>query len=95
MLWQAEDGFSYYMPEGYISSLVPTPFSSVLAVNLLLGNTAPSVPEMQAYTSSHYVSHIVVDPRRGGPWSALLAAMGLRGKRVGGVVLYAIPHAPA
>jgi hypothetical protein len=95
MLWQAEDGFSYYMPEGYISSLVPTPFSSVPTVGLLLGDTtAPSVPEMQAYISSEYVSHIVVDPSRGGPWSALLAVMGLRGQSVGGIVLYTVPHAP-
>lgn len=94
MLWQAEDGFSYYMPEGYISSLVPEPLNAVPAVGQMLGNEAPSAPALREYISAHYVSHIVVDPSRGGPWTALLASMGLRGQSVGGIVLYAIPHAP-
>ena len=27
MLWQAETGFAFYMPEGYVSSFVPSPFN--------------------------------------------------------------------
>lgn len=95
MLWQAEDGFSYYMPEGYISSLVPTPFDAVPAVGQLLGNIAPSAPALKEYISAHYVSHIVIDPSRGGPWIPLLAALGLRGQDVGGILLYTVAHPPA
>jgi hypothetical protein len=94
MLWQAEDGFSYYMPEGYISSLVPTPFDAVPAVGQMLGNIAPSAPALQEYISAHHVSHIIIDQHRGGPWIPLLAALGLRGQDVGGILLYTVAQPP-
>jgi hypothetical protein len=94
MLWQAEDGFSYYMPEGYISSLVPTPFDTVPAVGQLLGNIAPSAPALREYISAHYVSHIVIDQSRGGPWIPLLAELKLQGQNVGGILLYTVVHRP-
>ncbi len=95
MLWQAETGFYFYMPEGYISSLTPSPFNTQLTVSQLGGNVAPAAPALAAFISQHLVSHVVVDQGEAGPWPAVLAQLGLHGRLIGDVLLYTVPGAPA
>ena len=94
-LWQAETGFYFYMPEGYILATIPTAFKTQAGVTEMFDNLAPSAPTLEAFISGHAVSHVVVDPTLAGPWPALLAQLGLHGRKVGGVLLYSVPGAPA
>jgi hypothetical protein len=94
MLWQAETGFYFYMPEGYISSVIPYPFNTELAPQQLNGNIAPSAGALGNFIRQHVVSHVVVDAANAGPWPSLLAQLGLHGQPVGGVLLYTVPSAP-
>jgi hypothetical protein len=92
MLWQAETGFYFYMPEGYVSGVVPSPFNAQPTVGALLANVPPDASAFKSFIQEHYVGHVVVDAASAGPWPAFLTHLGLRGQRVGGVLLYAIPN---
>ncbi len=91
MLWQAETGFYFKMPEGYVSGTVPAPFDTQRVVHRLLGDLPPAAPALVAFIREHRVGHIVVDLAEAGPWPALMTRLGLHGQRLGGVLLYAVP----
>jgi hypothetical protein len=93
-LWQAETGFSYYMPEGYVSGMVPSPFDRQVTVGQLVGNVPPPAPALGAFIREHHVSHVLVDQALAGPWPGLLDQLGLRGQSVQGILLYAVPGSP-
>jgi hypothetical protein len=95
MLWQAETGFYFYMPEGYVSGVVPTPFNHQLTAVQLVGNVAPPAAAFGAFIREHAVSDVVVDPGMAGSWPALLMQLGLHPQAIGGVSLYHVPEAPA
>ena len=93
--WQAESGFYFYMPEGYVSQVIPPPFNGEPIVGRLLANASPpTASELASFVHDHYVSHVVVDIASAGQWPAALSGMGLHGRSVGGVLLYTIPDAP-
>jgi hypothetical protein len=94
-LWQAETGFYFYMPEGYVSSTIPSQFEPQPGVRELFDNVPPSAAVLRSFIQAHYVSHVVVDPTKAGPWPGVLAQLGLHDRIVGGVLLYPIPGAPA
>ncbi len=94
-LWQAETGFYFYMPEGYAGQTVPPSFLSSLAAVRLLQNTPPPAAELDIFLRQHYVSHVVVEQKDVRPWFAVIKELGLRGRAVGGVILYSVPGAPA
>ncbi len=95
MLWQAETGFYFYMPEGYVSGVVPSPFVAEPVTGMLDANEAPPAPLLQAFIQQHYVSDVIVDSASAGPWPGALAELGLHGRRVGGVLLYPVRRAIA
>jgi hypothetical protein len=95
MLWQAETGFYFYMPEGYVSGAVPSPFDVEVTAAQLIGNIPPPAPALDAFIRRHVVSHVVVDQVNAGPWPVALKQIGLHGRSVGGVILYPVPSAPA
>jgi hypothetical protein len=91
MLWQAETGFYFSMPEGYVSGEVPVPFNSdPTAANLVL-DVSVSAPALGSFIRAHHVRHVVVDPSTPGPWPATLRQLGLHGRSTGGVLLYGVP----
>jgi hypothetical protein len=92
MLWQAETGFYFYMPEGYVSGVVPSPFATEPVVAMLEANLPPPALLLQAFLQQHYVSHVVVDAASAGPWPGLLAQLGLRARLLDGVLLYRVPR---
>ncbi len=104
-LWQAETDFYFYMPEGYVGQVTPSPFGTEAVASELARNVPPSASAFVAFLRQHYVSHVVVDtndlllPAGEGaaqnPWPKFLASLGLRGKRVGGVLLYPVRKATA
>jgi len=93
-LWQAETGFYFYMPEGYVLGEIPPAFVTQPGVTEMFNNMAPSASILGSFIRAHVVSHVVVDPRMAGPWPALLAGLGLHGRAVAGVLLYEVPGAP-
>jgi len=94
MLWQAETGFFFYMPEGYVSGVVPAPFNSQLTVGQLVANVPPPAPALGSFIREHHVGHVVVDAANPGLWPGLLAQMGLHDQQLGGVLLYTVPPEP-
>jgi hypothetical protein len=94
-LWQAETGYYFYMPEGYVSSAIPPAFETQAGVVELFNNVPPPAPTLGSFIRVHNVSHVVVDPTQAGSWPSVLAQLGLHGRRVGGVFLYPVPGAPA
>ena len=95
MLWQAETSFYFYLPEGYVSGVVPAPFNAELTVGQLVGNIPPAVPALESFIREHNVSHVVVDQASAGRWPGVLAQLGLQSERLGGVLLYSVPSARA
>lgn len=95
MLWQAETGFYFYMPEGYVGAFTPPSFASSIVATRLLENVPPPGPELGTFIRQHNVSHVVVDEAEAGPWPGLLAQLGLPSRSVGGVLLYGVPGGPA
>jgi hypothetical protein len=93
-LWQAETDFYFYMPEGYISSVIPSPFALQPTVDELFSNLLPPASALELFIHQHYVSHVVVDPTMAGGWSGLLASVGLHGREVGDILLYSVSTAP-
>ncbi len=93
--WQAETGFYFYMPEGYVLGTIPPAFKSQPGVVHMFDNTPPSVSKLEAFIRAHAVSHVVVDPTKAGPWPRLLARLGLHKYQVGGVLLYTVPNEPS
>jgi hypothetical protein len=91
MLWQAETGFYFYMPEGYVSGVVPPPFSTQLTVGQLWVNVPPPAPALGSFIRTHRVVHVVVDAAKTGPWPRVLRQMGLHGQPLAGVLLYTVP----
>ncbi len=93
MLWQAETGFYFYMPEGDVSQVVPAPFSDNPTVAQLLQNVSPPSAALGAFIRQYYVKDVVVDRAAPGPWPAVLSQLGLRASPVGGVLLYHVATA--
>jgi hypothetical protein len=92
-LWQAETGFHFYMPEGYVGQVPPPPFSTEATTAQLVSNAIPSASSLVSFIRRHYVSHIVVDMAVQNAWRSLLASMGLHSEQVGGVLLYSVSGA--
>jgi hypothetical protein len=90
-LWQAQTGFYFYMPEGYLSGVIPAPFNAQATVQQLEANAPPPAGALGTFIREHHVTHVVVDPQAAGPWPGALSQLGLVGQSVGGVLLYAVP----
>jgi hypothetical protein len=95
MLWQAEGGFNFFLPEGYVSGTIPPPFNSQLTTAQLFTNVVPPAAALDSFIREHRVSHVIVDPTLAGPWPGVLAQLGLSHRLIGGVMLYTVPDAPA
>jgi hypothetical protein len=93
-LWQAETGFSFYMPEGYVSQITPSPFDRESVVGQLEQNVPPAPAELASFIRQHFVSYVIVDPVVAGPWPNVLTQLGFHVRLVGGVLLYKVPGAP-
>jgi hypothetical protein len=95
MLWQAETGFYFRMPEGYLGHIAPPPFEGQQVVGELYSANKPVNPALLAsFVKANHVGAFVLDASQVYsmlPFTAELNNLGLRGKRVGGVVLFQVP----
>jgi hypothetical protein len=93
MLWQASTDFYAREAGGYVSEAisknggVPTPVAN-LAVD---GPTPANIRKFQSYLTRADISALLVEAGHAGQWPALLGDAGLRGRAIGGVILYQLP----
>jgi hypothetical protein len=93
MLWQAEAGMSFRMPEGYISPEDPPEFRHDPFLPTLLSGQVNkgSVRGLRKFMASRGVSAVVIQRSKAGGWPFVLAGLHLHFVRVGGVFFYRLP----
>jgi hypothetical protein len=94
MLWQAETGFYFRMPEGYLGHFAPAAFEGKPVVGeLYAANKQVSPTALKSFVGEHHVRAFVIDASQASsmlPFLAELNNLGLRGQRVGGVLLFPV-----
>jgi hypothetical protein len=89
MLWQAETNFWFRMPEGALTAYPPPAFGHSAIAQPFFKYPPPVSPAaLRAFLSRYHVSAVVLDPMQAGTWPAVLAAIGLKGRPVGGALVY-------
>lgn len=90
MLWQAQTGFWFRMPEGYLSGVPPTAFlEDPLARKFFASRQVPVAPaDIRAFVARYGVTTILVDPTDAESWPAQLAAAGYSGRLTHGMLVY-------
>jgi len=93
MLWQAETGMYFRMPEGYVSPEYPAAYRSDPFLSELLSSQVDesSIPGLRDFMVRRGVTAVVVERSKAGPWPVLLAALGLEPVETGGVLAYRVP----
>ncbi len=96
MLWQAETGFYFRMPEGYLGHFAPPQFEHEQVVGELLfeENKGVNTTLFASFLKTHDVGAIVVESAAVSSNLRLIVEfsnLGLRASQVGGVLLYQVP----
>jgi hypothetical protein len=92
LLWQASTDFYTREAGGYISEAIsvdgglPAPVADLAAS----GPTPANVRQFRAYLTRAGVGAVLVEASHAGPWPAVLADAGLRGRAAGGVIVYQV-----
>lgn len=91
MLWQAETGFWYRQTGAYLGALLPLDYQrDPLLAPFNGSNVPPSVSEVRGFLTGRHVGAVIVEASDQGYWTKLLTEVGLRGKTVGGVIVYPV-----
>jgi hypothetical protein len=94
MLWQAETGFYFRMPEGYLGQFAPAQFQQSKRIGGQLGATEEGNPaRLAAFLRFYHVSDVVAEAKSApaARYERELASLGLHSVAVDGVLLYHIP----
>jgi hypothetical protein len=93
MLWQAEAGLSFRMPEGYLTVTPPKAFEVWPILDTFYSGTLQTgyADQLSGFLRTNHVRAVVVDPRSPGPWMELFGSLGVQPQAVGGVLLYRVP----
>jgi hypothetical protein len=99
MLWQAQTGFYFRMPEGYVSYAPPRAFTRDPVDKAMLATQEPGAPPLppaalETFLRRHQVRTVIVDPLNAAGWPQSLAALGLQPKVFGGLLIYRPTSAP-
>jgi hypothetical protein len=92
MLWQAETNFPWRLAGGYLGSLLarhtdlPLPVADLARGPLTQGE----IHRFRQYVSAASVTTILVEASSAGQWPRILGKAGLRGRLIGGVIVYRI-----
>lgn len=89
MLWQAETGFYFKMPEGYLADYTPPRFAALAATTQFESNQPVDLAALSTFVRTLHVRHIVIAAP--GPYQAELQTLGLHAQSVGGVLVYSVP----
>jgi hypothetical protein len=92
LLWQAETDFYPRLAGGYLGSLLahqtdlPLPVANLATSPL----TASDISQFRQFLRKAKVTAILVEASWAGHWPAILGHLGLRGRLIGGVIVYRI-----
>jgi hypothetical protein len=94
MFWQAETGFYFRMPEGYLGHFAPPQFEGQRIVSELNANEGVDAARLEEFLRAYHVRDIVI---QGGeyaeaPYASVLAKLGLQGTWIDGVHVYPLPE---
>ena len=88
MLWQAETDFYMRLAGGYINGAI-TPHSDLpRAVARLARPTQRNIREFSLFLKKAHVAAVLVEESTAPDWAGVLTRLGLRGRAVGGVIVY-------
>lgn len=90
-LWQAEDGFTFRLAATYFG-VTPQEYVSERVVNQMVIRDGPPSLSLFQEPNTHHVSRIILDASAPHRWPEFLAAMGLKPRAVGGILLYTVPE---
>jgi hypothetical protein len=90
MLWQAETGFYFRMPQGYVSVTPPPEFAGFSILETLYSGDLISnhADELRAFLQAHRISAIIVVRGTPGPWRELFSPTDPSPIEVADVLLY-------
>ncbi len=94
MLWQAETGFYFRMPEGYFGNVAPPPFDQSPEVGELGGGMITHPAAFLQFLRDYDVRDIIIRANQAGSFPPELASLALRPMQVGGVLLYRVSATP-
>lgn len=89
MRWHAESGFDFTMAGGYVGAF-PESYQRYPAWHMLLsGRLGPRyAAELRRFVRDKGVTVVLQDARYREPWNTLLATLGVRPRRAGGMLVY-------
>jgi hypothetical protein len=92
MLWQAETDFRWRLAGGYLGSLLARQTDLPVRVADLASSplTPQHIDRFWEYVAAADVTTILVEASSAGQWPAILGKLGLRGRLIGGVIVYRI-----
>lgn len=93
MLWHAQAGLDFRMAGGYTQPPeAPDPYKGdpIYPALTYFARVPDAVNAARRFIASKRIDAIVLEPHDVGPWPGWLAAMGLRPRAVGGVLLYRV-----
>jgi hypothetical protein len=90
MLWQAETGFWFRLADGSLGALLPPGYARALKGRLSRPMTAASADPatLRSFLARRDIEAVLVDARDPQGWPQTLAALGLRPRAAGGVLIY-------
>src|SRR6266545_3150010 len=92
MLWQADSGFWFRMPTGYVGTRKPLAFGNWPIEDVLYSGQpgADSAEQLKQYLGANHVSAVVVVKGTPGAWARLFAPLG-QPRSVQDVDIYTVP----
>jgi hypothetical protein len=89
MLWQAETGMWFRMTGGYLGRKLPPDYASDPLLPFLTSNVKPNLLALHFFLVRRHVGAVIAGPGTPAPWLDALAAIGLKPRSLGGILLYA------
>lgn len=90
MLWQARADFDFRLAGGYVGEQFPASYKDdpLFPTLAYLGATPDMPGNARRFLRRHEIDAVVLDEHLTGPWPGIMAALGARPIRTGGVLLY-------
>jgi hypothetical protein len=85
MLLQAETQMHFRLAGGYLGPLWPTNY---VLDSFVAPAVSPDPDHVLRFLEGRHVGAVVIDPAAAGPWPQVLTTLGMRGRLIGGALVY-------
>ncbi|HEY2639290.1 MAG TPA: hypothetical protein VGI66_05340 [Streptosporangiaceae bacterium] len=92
MLWQVESDFYMRLAGGYVNQAITSRTDLPPQVQALSHYSPQAVQNFEAYVRSARIGAILVDANQEPLWVGIFLRIGLKGERIGGVLVYQLHH---